>query len=105
MNARRITEFTFETTESITIRRGATSTNLPCTDCGSVEGMVTLDEACALFNGDLRDLCREIESGRVHLSQAGPGSFLICFHSLKNTAQLILSSSNPQLNPKKENPS
>ena len=102
MNSRRITEITFEATESVTIWRAAGSVRTVCTECEPAEEMVTLDEAFVLSRIGARALFREIESGRLHFHEIGSGSIVICLHSLERAVQQT--SSNPKLstNPNKE---
>jgi hypothetical protein len=102
VNPRRITEITYETTESFTIRRRAGSVQSACTQCGSVSEMVTLDEAAALFQIGVRAIFRDIESGRVHFLENAAGSVFVCLDSLKNACRLSAGNSHPQTNRIKE---
>ena len=105
MKARRITEITLETNETITIRRSANTSRIPCPQCGSQTARVTPDQAATLCRVGIRTIYREIEAGRLHFHESPSGSLLICLDSLQDS--LLLRSGNPhlQLKPTKENPS
>ena len=109
VKARRITEITVETDETFTIRRSADSVRVPCPQCGSLSAMVTPNEAAALFGVGIRDLCREIDAGRLHFQEIESGSVLICLGSLQQAASLRAGNSgfeiNQIVNQIKENPS
>jgi hypothetical protein len=102
VNARRITEITFEATESVTIRRSAGLVRIACKECEPAGEMVTLDQACALSRIGARAIFREIEAGRLHFQESESGSILICLHSLERAAQQISSNPNPPTNQIKE---
>jgi hypothetical protein len=112
---RRVTEITLETDEIFTIRQSAGSKLIHCPQCDSASVMVTPEQAAILFRVGLRDLCREIEAGRLHFQESPSGLLLICLDSLRNSALLGSANSNLQINqtpknqiptsPIKENPS
>ena len=110
MKSRRITEITLETDEIFTIRQSASSTRVPCPQCGPASALIPLQEAVAAFGVGIRAICREVEAGRVHFQESASGVLLICLGSLKNSALLISSNFNSQTNQistnrTKENPS
>jgi hypothetical protein len=109
MKGRRITLITLETEETIAFRRNGHSSQTKCSQCGSLSGAITPDEAASLLRMRVDDIRREIEAGRLHHLNSALGSIEICLESLKRAAPLLLPGNfklqiNPtQISPNKEN--
>lgn len=44
--------------------------------------MILAEDTAAVVGISLRDICRQIEAGRLHYTETGNGSLLICLDSL-----------------------
>lgn len=80
------TQITVETTERFTLPREPDAVRTPCPECGSLSGLVTPGHAATLLGLDVRDVCRAIEAGTLHVLTNAAGSLFVCFDSLKKAA-------------------
>ena len=104
MKARRITRVTLETEETFAFRRNGHSSQTKCSQCGSLSGAITPDEAGSLLRMRVDDIRRETEAGRLHVLNSALGSVEICLESLKKAAPLLVPGNfKLQINPNKEN--
>jgi hypothetical protein len=78
---------TIETHQIVAVRRRGRAPLLPCPAClGEVE-VVSLEEAALLAGVSLRDICRRVGAGHLHLVETSDGG-LVCTNSLLNKASL-----------------
>lgn len=79
---RKKTRLTIEIERVLIIRRGGAGRRAACAACGEGARLLTVDEAAALARVSARAVYRLAEAGKIHFTETGAGSLLICFNSL-----------------------
>ena len=69
--------------QTVTVRRPAGAADFWCPACLKQIQMVSLEEAALLAGVGLRDICRRVGDGRIHLVETADGT-LVCLASLLN---------------------
>ena len=69
----------------VIINRSFVSPQKRCDRCTEPSGMITPDEAAALFEVSTRTIYRWLESGVIHFSETATEGLLICLSSLAAT--------------------
>ena len=80
---RKKTVTTIEVHQVVIVRRPAGAALAQCPACLKVVEMVPLEVAAQLADISLRDLCRCVGAGDLHLVETGKGG-LVCTNSLLN---------------------
>jgi hypothetical protein len=105
VNAKRITEITVETIETVTIRRSGRSAEFRCSQCGSPAMALAQDTAEGLFWTRLREICGDTGMKQIHVAKTADGSSIVCLDSLRKAVPNMLGNSQQQMNETKENES
>jgi len=74
-----------ERRQVVIINRPFVSPQQRCDKCTEPSGMITPDEAAALWRVSTRTVYRWLETGAIHFSEASQGTLLICLNSLATT--------------------
>lgn len=75
-------EITIETHEIKIIRVGGVRQTAFCRSCRRDAGILSLVQFAASFRISADEVCRQIETGEIHLTSNGRGAALICCNSL-----------------------
>jgi hypothetical protein len=105
VNARRITEITVETVETLSIGQSRLSAEFRCSQCGSQALVLPQHTATGLLWTRLREICGDTGMKQIHVAKTADGSTIVCLDSLQEAAPHQLGNSKQQMNETKENAS
>lgn len=78
-------EFTFEKSETLTVRRTREIVARWCRDCGREVRMSPPEDAARITGVTARKIYSGIESGNIHFAELGEGMLLVCLRSMDET--------------------
>lgn len=80
----RTRQITIETHSITIIRTSGKQHSAHCGSCGERVTAFAPEQIAAVLRLDLTEICRQIETKQIHLTNDGEGIAMVCGNSLKN---------------------
>jgi hypothetical protein len=84
---RRKTSISIETRRVLWLRNGR-NFKLWCPECGEETSMLNIDDTVRQTHINTRELCRWINSNRIHFTETSDGLLLVCLNGLRKLTSI-----------------
>ena len=83
MGLKKRTEITLKVRQTLVVRSSRRQVAMWCAECAQPSHMLTPDEVAVLTETSTRAIYRQVEEGKLHLTETEDGLLLICLASLR----------------------